>query len=123
VGRKHGHQWGENVAADGEKPMAIDIMPQIGHRFGDDSTLLPTVSAYPHSHGRNAGLQRGQATSEGMDNAWLWITARDPKEHHLAGTAQWSGYGGEPLSRPRVGAAPGSESIRVGFAPSRRLKK
>jgi hypothetical protein len=24
AGRKDGHQWGEKVAADGEKPMAID---------------------------------------------------------------------------------------------------
>jgi hypothetical protein len=24
MGRKDGHQWGEKVAADGEKPMAID---------------------------------------------------------------------------------------------------
>ena len=26
AGRKHGHQWGEKMAADGEKPMAIDTL-------------------------------------------------------------------------------------------------
>ncbi len=51
MGRKHGHQWGEKVAADGEKPMAIDRRAGV-HARRRSPLLVPSVTGMPR---RGAG--------------------------------------------------------------------